>query len=71
MIIDRLVHRIIDWAERDITLAKRVADILVKTDDNISLSKLDKQIGGHGWLLKSKGKLPLTMNMINKFMTNN
>ncbi|GAC25109.1 hypothetical protein GMES_2819 [Paraglaciecola mesophila KMM 241] len=64
-------HRIIDWAERDITLAKRVADILVKTDDNISLSKLDKQIGGHGWLLKSKGKLPLTMNMINKFMTNN
>lgn len=64
-------YRIIDWAERDVTLAKRVSDMLVTTADDVSLSKLDKLIGGHGWLLKSKGKLPLTMNVINKFMNNN
>ncbi|GAC08259.1 TnsD family Tn7-like transposition protein [Paraglaciecola chathamensis] len=61
-------HWKVDWPERDISLAEKVSAILMSKNDAISLSKIDEEIGSHGWLLKGKKKLPLTMNVINKYM---
>lgn len=60
---DKKFQPTVDWAERDTELSKRVNKLMSTISPPISLTKLDKMIGGHRWLLKYKSQLPLTMNI--------
>lgn len=53
----------VDWGARDKELAKRI-----KSGDvtGRSLSAIDRQLGGHSWLLQYKSKLPLTIKAATK-----
>lgn len=46
------------WAARDKILALKMRNMIKPA---VSLSALDRQLGGHGWLLKNSQMLPLTM----------
>lgn len=54
-------HDRVDWCERDKVLASQVEQQLVLHGKDISLAKLDRLLGGHGWLTRYREKLPLTM----------
>jgi len=51
-------HASVDWAARDKLLAIKVKFML---EPCLSISALDRQLGGHNWLIKYADKLPLTM----------
>jgi len=51
-------HPSVDWAARDKLLAIKVKFML---EPGLSISALDRQLGGHNWLIKYADKLPLTM----------
>lgn len=54
-------HSSVDWQQRDIELSEKVKDLLSSLDEAVSRTALDKLLGGHGWLIKHRNKLPLTM----------
>ena len=56
-----VVRSKINWAERDRKLAPKVRTIILKFKGVISRAKLDKEIGGHGWIIRMQHKLPITM----------
>ncbi|MGA4605123.1 TnsD family Tn7-like transposition protein [Pseudoalteromonas maricaloris] len=60
-------HDRVDWCERDKVLASQAERLLAIHGADISLAKLDRLLGGHGWLLRYSKKIPLTMNLIRKF----
>lgn len=60
------VHSKVDWKKRDLELAIKVESMLLKSKAVISRTKLDKAIGGHGWLIKYANKLPVTMAVLQK-----
>jgi hypothetical protein len=45
-----------NWKERDAELAPKVRAIMHNTNNSISLTELDKALGGHGWLLRMQHK---------------
>lgn len=51
-------HPSVDWAARDKLLAIKVKFMF---EPCLSISALDRQLGGHNWLIKYADKLPLTM----------
>ncbi|WP_406610106.1 TnsD family Tn7-like transposition protein [Agarivorans sp. JK6] len=53
----------VDWKKRDLELAVRVRSIMLKTKDRMTRTRLDKELGGHGWLIRMQYKLPLTMSV--------
>jgi len=59
----------VDWEKRDIELASKVKTIASECDGTISRTKLDKALGGHGWLTRMKHKLPMTMNVFHELST--
>jgi hypothetical protein len=58
----------VDWHQRDLMLVPKVCAIMEKYQNQLSRTQLDKQLGGHSWLIKKKHKLPLTMNMYSKLI---
>ncbi len=56
----------VDWHKRDIELNIKVKDILLKAEGSMSRTGLDKELGGHGWLIRMQHKLPLTMSTFYK-----
>jgi hypothetical protein len=54
----RKFHPSVNWEARDLRLVDRV--MLLKPIYG-SLSEIDRELGGHGWLLKYRGKLPKTL----------
>ncbi|WP_194090533.1 TnsD family Tn7-like transposition protein [Vibrio hibernica] len=53
----------INWEQLDVELAEKVIEILRCNSKQISRSELDRQLGGHGWLISKKEKLPKTLNI--------
>lgn len=53
----------VDWELRDQELAVRIRDVLSSCEGLVSRSQLDHLLGGHGWLLKHRARLPRTMNV--------
>jgi hypothetical protein len=51
----------IDWHQRDIALITQINLIMQQHQNRLSRTKLDKLLGGHGWLTKKKHKLPLAL----------
>ena len=51
----------VDWNNRDLLIADNISKIICANSYKLSRTQLDKQLGNHGWLLKFKNKLPLTM----------
>lgn len=62
-------HPKVNWHRRDIELKERLKPILTISETPISLTKLDKVVGNHGWLTRYRHKLPMTMNLIRQFNT--
>ena len=60
----------VDWKQRDIELSILVRDIMLSTGGMLSRTKLDHLLGGHGWLIKAKNKLPITMGVFDKLKVN-
>ena len=56
-----IVRSKVDWNKRDLELAPKVKAIMCMTKGTITRTKLDKALGGHGWLIRMQHKLPLTM----------
>ena len=56
----------INWEERDIELTSKVRVIMHNTNNSISLTELDKVLGGHGWLIQMQHKLPMTVSVFNE-----
>jgi hypothetical protein len=56
----------VNWDKRDRELAPQVKAILKNSKVFMSRTKLDKAIGGHGWLIRYAHKLPLTMAVFQK-----
>jgi hypothetical protein len=54
-------HPSLDWTARDKFLAIKVKFML---EPCLSISALDRQLGGHNWLIKYADKLPLTMTEV-------
>ncbi|MDP5290872.1 TnsD family Tn7-like transposition protein [Oceanimonas sp. CHS3-5] len=50
-------HPSVDWAQRDQALAVQLGQMEVQAK---SLSELDRSLGGRGWLIKYKDKLPIS-----------
>lgn len=59
----------VDWHRRDIELTEKLKLITAISDPPISLTELDKAVGGHGWLTRYRHKLPMTMNLIRQLNT--
>ena len=57
----------IDWTQRDKELAKEIKSILCNTNETITRDQLDNKIGGNGWLIRMKHKLPITMKIISHY----
>ncbi|MEP4892242.1 MAG: TnsD family Tn7-like transposition protein, partial [Aliiglaciecola sp.] len=57
----------VDWNKRDIELASKVKNILLKAKGKMTRTSLDKELGGHGWLIRMQHKLPLTMTAFQTF----
>ncbi len=57
----------VNWELRDIELASKVKSILLKPNGKMTFTKVDKVLGGHGWLTRMKHKLPHTMAVFHKF----
>ncbi|XPF93131.1 TnsD family Tn7-like transposition protein [Colwellia sp. RE-S-Sl-9] len=55
----------VDWRKRDVELAVKVSTVMKSNNGTISLIRLDKEISGHGWLIRMQHKLPLTMAVFN------
>ncbi|WP_067515887.1 TnsD family Tn7-like transposition protein [Endozoicomonas ascidiicola] len=53
----------VDWTQRDNELADRVRVLMVAHKGQLSRSKLDKLLGGHGWMIKQQNKLPKAMQV--------
>ena len=53
----------INWEKRDIELAPKVRTIMFKFKRCISLTQLDLELGGHGWFIKMKHKLPISVDV--------
>ena len=54
----------IDWTRRDKELAKQIKSILCNVSEVLSCDQLDNKIGGNGWLIRMKHKLPITMAIL-------
>jgi hypothetical protein len=52
------------WTQRDKELAKQIKSILCNTNEDITRDQLDNKIGGNGWLIRMKHKLPTTMAIL-------
>ncbi|PKH88313.1 TnsD family Tn7-like transposition protein [Colwellia sp. Bg11-28] len=61
-----IVRSKINWEKRDIELAPKVSTIMHNINCAISSTKLDKAIGGHGWLIHMQHKLPITMAVLHE-----
>ncbi|MDB2374144.1 TnsD family transposase [Psychrosphaera haliotis] len=56
-----------DWKKRDLELATKVKNILLKAKGKMTRTSLDKELGGHGWLIRMQHKLPQTMAAFQRF----
>ena len=56
----------VDWNERDIMSSLLINNVLSQRQNSISLTSLDALLGGHGWLLKNRDKLPMTLILLRK-----
>lgn len=54
----------VNWSKRDRELLTKVKAILVRSEVTLSRTKLDKAIGGHGWLTRYANRLPETIKYI-------
>lgn len=54
----------VDWEKRDKEFSKLVAQILSNSNHKLSRTELDRALGGHGWLISKKKKLPITFLVI-------
>jgi hypothetical protein len=61
-----VVRSKVNWGKRDAELAPRVNAIMHNINGAISHTKLDKALGGHGWLIRMQHKLPITMAVFHK-----
>ncbi|MGI2029394.1 TnsD family Tn7-like transposition protein [Endozoicomonas acroporae] len=55
----------VDWKRRDNELSDKVRRLMVKHKGHLNRTKLDKLLGGHGWMIKQRKKLPRTMTVYN------
>jgi hypothetical protein len=60
------VYLKVNWEKRDTELALKVSAIMNNINGAISRTKLDKAIGGHGWLIQMQHKLPITMGVLHR-----
>ena len=60
------INKRVDWSERDIISSSLINDVLSQGQYSMSLTSLDALLGGHGWLLKYRDKLPMTMILLRK-----
>lgn len=60
-----VVRSKVNWEKRDVELAPQVSAIMHNINGAISRTQLDKEIGGHGWLIRMQHKLPITMAVFN------
>ncbi|WP_204165106.1 TnsD family Tn7-like transposition protein [Shewanella algidipiscicola] len=51
----------VNWDEKDRELSKYIKSILESAEHPICRTELDRMLGGHGWLIAKKEKLPLTL----------
>lgn len=63
---DAIKNKRVDWSERDIISSSLINDVLSQGQYSMSLTSLDALLGGHGWLLKYRDKLPMTMILLRK-----
>lgn len=56
----------VDWEQRDIELSKQIVQILSSSARKLSRTKLDKLLGGHGWLTSKISKLPRTKELLKR-----
>jgi hypothetical protein len=56
----------VDWAKRDQELVVRITDIFKESQNRLTRTQLDRELGGHGWLTKKKAKLPLSLLLYEK-----
>lgn len=60
----------VDWHQRDIEVADIAKKLLNQYLGNTIMSRteLDRLLGSHGWLIKYKGKLPITMAVYEQYL---
>ena len=58
--------RKVDWKKRDRELVTKVRAIMGNLRGSISRTKLDKNLGEHGWLIRYQHKLPETIAVYQK-----
>lgn len=63
----RVHYPCVDWSARDIVL---VAQLMSLKPIYNSLSQVDRELGGHGWLLKYKNELPRASAFAQKLLKN-
>ena len=56
----------VDWAKRDQELVVRITEIFEQSQNRLTRTQLDRELGGHGWLTKKKAKLPLSLLLYEK-----
>lgn len=62
----RIYSPYIDWSARDTVL---VTQILSLKPIYKSISQIDRELGGHGWILKYKNQLPMSVTAAKKLLT--
>ncbi|MFK3866320.1 TnsD family Tn7-like transposition protein [Pseudoalteromonas rhizosphaerae] len=63
-----IVRSKVDWDKRDFELALEVKAIMCMTKGTITRTKLDKALGGHGWLTRYANRLPETIKYIEEHL---
>lgn len=58
----------VDWHQRDIELADITSKLLDQQVEKVSRTELDRLLGGHGWLIKYKEQLPITMSVYAQYL---
>lgn len=61
----RIYYPSVDWSARDIIL---VAQLMSLNPIYSSLSQIDRELGGHGWLLKYKNQLPMSLEIAKQLL---
>jgi len=61
----RVYYPSVNWGARDIIL---VAQLMSLKPVYSSLSQIDRELGGHGWLLKYRNQLPMSLDFAKKLL---
>jgi hypothetical protein len=51
----------VDWHQRDVELADIITKLLEQHLEKVTITELDRLLGRHGWLIKKRDELPITM----------